>query len=216
MPGQKQAIVGAAAAIRAAMAAEPKLSDGRRERSIESRRKIIMATIDLVATGDPNPSAAAVAAKAGVGLRTVFRHFDDKEAMLREIDDRLMRVYQPVFKAPYASAHWRAQLDELIERRCGVYESVVVFRLSGILARYRSPFLIEQSRVLHAAEKRLLDDLLPEPLRTNTGPGRAIMVATSFDSWRFLRQDEELSAADTATAIKQMASDVIAQAGMAQ
>lgn len=204
----------AAASIRAAMAAEPKLSDGRRERSIESRRKIIMATIDLVAAGDPNPSAAAVASKAGVALRSVFRHFDDKEAMLREIDDRLMRVYQPMFAAPYASSDWRRQLDELIERRCGVYESVVVFRLSGILARYRSPFLVEQSRVLHAAEKRLLDDLLPETLRTSTVPGRAIMVASSFDSWRFLRQDEALSSAATVSAIKQMVGDVIDRAGI--
>ncbi|NQX94223.1 MAG: TetR/AcrR family transcriptional regulator [Erythrobacter sp.] len=202
----------AADAIKAAMANVPPLTDGRRERSLASRRKILEAMVDLVAAGDPNPSAAAVAEKAGVGLRSVFRHFEDKDAILREIDDLLVAVYQPILSVPYEADDWRSQLDELIERRCQVNEAVVIFRLSSILARYRSPFVVEKSREIHAGEKRMLDEILPASLQTSTPLGVSIMVATSFDTWRYLRQDVEMSAPDTAEAIKGMVSDILARA----
>ena len=199
----------AASAIKSAMATEPPLSDGRRERSLASRRKILEAMVDLVAAGDPNPSAAAVAEKAGVGLRSVFRHFQDKDSILREIDDRLVEVYQPILSAPYEVEGWKEQLFELIERRCAVNEVVVVFRLSSILARYRSQFVVRKSRQLHAGEKRMLDRVLPQSLQTSTPLGKSIMTATSFDTWRFLRQDEELSPEETVATIKRMVTDII-------
>ena len=202
----------AATQIRAAMQCEEPLADGRRERSHASRRKILEAMVDLIDAGDPNPSAAAVAEKAGVGLRSVFRHFEDKDAILREIDDLLVRVFQPKLAEPYAARNWQEQLAELIERRCTINETVVMFRLSSILARVRSPFVIEKSRRLHAAEKRMLDHVLPAQLQTDTNEGRAIMVATSFDTWRMLRQDEELSPEDTCAAIKQMVSAIVERA----
>lgn len=199
----------AAAAIKSAMDNRPPAADGRRERSLASRRKIIEAMVDLVAAGDPNPSAALVAEKAGVGLRSVFRHFEDKDAILREIDDLLVAVYQPILDAPYASDNWHEQLFELIERRCAINDHVVIFRLSSILARYRSPFVVQKSRELHAGEKRMLDRVLPRHLKTSTETGRTIMMATSFDAWRLLRQDEELSAADTEKAMKAMVQQIL-------
>lgn len=198
----------AATAIKKAMEVEPPLTDGRRERSLASRRKILAAMVDLIAAGNPDPSTATVAKTAGVHLRSVFRHFDDKDSLLREIDDLLVRVYQPILDAPYASDDWKDQLLEMIERRCAINEAVVVFRLASILARYRSPFVVEKSRQLHEGEKRMLDLVLPDQFRTSTRKGKAIMVATSFDSWRHLRQDEELSAKATVEAIKEMVGDI--------
>ncbi|MEM1195655.1 MAG: TetR/AcrR family transcriptional regulator [Pseudomonadota bacterium] len=206
----------AARAIKSAMAAELPLPDGRRERSLANRRKIINATVDLVAAGDPNPSAASVAAKAGVGLRSVFRHFQDKDSMLREIDDLLVKAYRPILAAPYKGKRWHQQLFELIERRCAVNECVVVFRLSSVLARYRSPFAVEKSRELHTGEKRMLDDVLPRNLQTSTKFGRSIMVATSFDTWRLLRQDERLPPDCTVRTIKDMVTGILASAERGQ
>ena len=202
----------AAKAIKMAMAGQPPLADGRRERSLASRRKILEAMVDLVAAGNPDPSAAAVADKAGVGLRSVFRHFQDKESILREIDDRLATVYRPILTAPYQSEDWQGRLDELIERRCAVNEAVVVFRLSGVLARYRSAFVVEKARELHANEKGLLDDILPDQFQTGTRDGLSIMVATSFDTWRFLRQDEGLSPEQTTEAIKMIVQSIVEKA----
>lgn len=62
-----------------------KIADGRRKRGDQSRRQIVDAMIELVRSGEMSPSAAQVAERAGVGLRTVFRHFDEMEILYREM-----------------------------------------------------------------------------------------------------------------------------------
>ena len=185
------------------------VTDGRRARSVVSRTKIIQAMVELVAAGDPDPSAAAVADKAGVGLRSVFRHFEDKDAIFHAIDDLLVAAYQPLLDAPYRSKDWNGQLFELIDRRCAINEASAVFRISAVMQRYRSHFVAEKYRRLYAGEKRMLDAILPSELQSSTRPGRAILLACSFDSWRLLRQDESLSPEQTVIAIKELVGDIM-------
>lgn len=193
--------------------AEP-VADGRRARSSISRAKIIRAMVELVAAGDPDPSAATVADRTGISLRTVFRHFEEKDAILSAIDDLLVAAYQPLLAAPYRSDDWQGQLFELIERRCAVNEAAAIFRISALMQRYRSPFVAAKYRRLYAAEKRMLDSVLPAALRSDTPAGRAILMACSFDSWRLLRQDEELTAAQVIATIKDNVGDIVQRAAV--
>lgn len=57
--------------------------DGRRERAVASRARILEAMVDLIQAGEVQPSAEAVAVRAGVGVRTVFRLFNDVEGLHR-------------------------------------------------------------------------------------------------------------------------------------
>ena len=59
--------------------------DGRRRRSLDSRARIVAAMLELVRLGNASPNAVEVAARAGVGLRSVFRHFKDMESLYVEI-----------------------------------------------------------------------------------------------------------------------------------
>lgn len=191
--------------------AEAPSSDGRRARSQASRSKIIQAMMDLIESGDMNPSTANVAKKAGVGLRSLFRHFEDKDAIYREVDAILVKAYRPIIEAPYASDDWRERLMELIERRCEVSEAVAPYRISTTAARRRSQFLKENFQQLYDTEKARLNSILPSQLHTDKPLGRSILVAMSFDSWRMLREDEHLSASETVEAVKQMVGDVVAR-----
>ncbi len=202
----------AANVIRVAMDAAQPIDDGRRARGDANRARIIQAMVELVAAGDPDPNADAVAEKAGLSVRTVFRHFQDKDAIFHAIDDLLVAAYQPLLTAPYRSAHWKGQLFELIARRCTINEAAAVFRISAVMERYRSQFIAGKYRRLHAGEKRMLDAVLPPELQTSTQAGRAILIACSFDTWRLLRQDEELSPEDTLAAIRQLVEDILVQA----
>ena len=202
----------AALAIKAAMAREEPEADGRRARSMASRSRIIEAMVELIALGNPNPSAAMVAERAGIALRSVYRLFEDKENILREIDHWLLRVYVSDLAVPYESEDWLGQLDELIERRARMNEAIVVFRVSSQTARYTSQVVHENYDRSFAQEKRMLDDILPDELKTDTRVGRALMVATSFDTWRLLRQDERLSEQATVAAIKELVSDILKRA----
>lgn len=198
-------------AIDDALKAEAPSSDGRRARSQVSRAKIVRAMMDLIEAGDPDPSTANVAKKAGVGLRSLFRHFEDKDAIYREVDAILVKAYRPIIEAPYGSDDWRERLMELIERRCEVSEATAYYRITTTAARRRSKFLKENFQRLYDTEKARLNSILPSQLHTDKPLGRSILVAMSFDSWRMLREDEHLSASETVKAVKQMVGDVIAR-----
>ncbi|MBV5268573.1 MAG: TetR/AcrR family transcriptional regulator, partial [Burkholderiaceae bacterium] len=60
-------------------------SDGRFNRSVVTRKKIVSALTSLVYEGYLSPTAEQVAQRADVGLRTVFRHFDDLNSLYSEI-----------------------------------------------------------------------------------------------------------------------------------
>ena len=203
----------AANVIRVAMDAAQPVDDGRRARGDANRARIIQAMVELVAAGDPDPNADAVAEKAGLSVRTVFRHFEDKDAIFHAIDDLLVAAYQPLLTAAYRSEHWKGQLFELIARRCTINEAAAVFRISAVMERYRSQFIAAKYRRLHAGEKRMLDAVLPPELQTSTQAGRAILIACSFDTWRLLRQDEELPPAEVEAAMRQLVEDILVQAG---
>jgi len=202
-------MINPAHAIRTVLDTAAPVADGRRARSVVTRSEIIKAMVELVVEGNPDPGAVEVAERSGISLRTVFRHFEEKDAILNAIDDLLVAAYQPLLVAPYRSDDWQDQLAELIERRCAINEAAAVFRISAVMQRYRSPFVAAKYRRLYAAEKRMLDAILPEALQTTTQAGRAIMIACSFDSWRLLRQDEELSPEQTVAAIKQLVGVII-------
>lgn len=199
------------AAVREAIAGEDPHPDGRRERSRSSRRRIIEAMMSLVAEGDVNPSAAKVAEKAGVGLRTVFRHFDEKDSIYREIDELLWTVHGPTFEAPFRSETWKEQLLEMIERRARTYEEIAPFRIASSLQRYSSPTLMETYRFLLKKESEHLHLILPAHILRDERRARAILLAVSFDSWRLFRQDEDLSTEKTVEVLQQLLRDILEQ-----
>ena len=63
----------------------PQTRDGRRERTEVTRRRILDATRELILSGSFDPTAQAVAARAGITTRTLFRHFADMRTLHREI-----------------------------------------------------------------------------------------------------------------------------------
>ena len=55
--------------------------DGRRLRSERSRQAIVDAAIELMHNGVLVPTAQQISDRAGVGIRTFFRHFTDMETL---------------------------------------------------------------------------------------------------------------------------------------
>lgn len=173
-----------------------KLEDGRRKRGDQSRKQIVDAMLALVREGEMSPSAALVAERANVGLRTVFRHFDEMEILYREMAEVTQARILPVFDKPYASTHWREQLTELVERRISAYEDIMPLKVAGSVMRFRSRFLMEDYDRHLRMERKSLKDVLPDTIQTDRDLFRAIEMVTSFQAWRRLRQDQNLSVTD--------------------
>ena len=72
-------------------------ADGRRLRSERSRRAIIEAALALQEEGVLVPTAQQVSDKAGVGIRSVFRHFEDMESLYASADEQIRDSYEALF-----------------------------------------------------------------------------------------------------------------------
>ena len=62
-----------------------------------------------------------MAETAKVGLRTVFRHFDDMDSLYREMSELIEAMVHPTMFRPYQAEHWRDRVRELAARRVEVF-----------------------------------------------------------------------------------------------
>jgi AcrR family transcriptional regulator len=173
-----------------------RIADGRRKRGDQSRRQIVDAMIDLVRSGEMSPSAAQVAERAGVGLRTVFRHFDEMEVLYREMAEVIRARIMPEVVKPYSGNNWRDRLGELVSRRVTLYDEIMPLKVAGSVLRFRSPFLMEDYHEHLRMERKTLRQVLPDFILEDGDLFRALEMLTSFQAWRRLRQDQGLSAID--------------------
>lgn len=171
--------------------------DGRRVRGADNRRRIVDALLALVQSGVVMPSADEVATEAGVGLRTVFRHFADMESLYREISERMTLEIMPIVQRPFSSNDWRERLEELVERRSQVFERLLPFKVAGDAHRHGSPFLTtEQSAIVKTLREALRNAIGPKTIDDKLR-FEALDLMLSFESWRRLRVDQGLSARDS-------------------
>lgn len=167
--------------------------DGRRQRSDRSRRQIIEALFDLIAEGNMSPSAASVAERANVGLRTVFRHFEDMDSIYDEMTEQLMKAVMPKIVEPFKSVTWRDKLTEMVERRAELYEMIFPMRVCMTLRYHQSAFIQQQYKRDLALERSSLKAVLPQKVSSDRTLFAALEVILSFPTWRRLRQDQNLS-----------------------
>lgn len=177
----------------------PAQTDGRRRRSEQSRDKIIAAMMALVEEGQISPIAEQVAERAQVGLRSVFRHFNDMESLFAEMAGRLARHYQPAL-APFASPDWRGRLDESIDRRIAIYELLLPYKRAADAHRHRSIAIQNTHAQTNQLLRARLRQLLPPHLTDDVHALETLDFLLSVDSWQRLRMEQKLSA-ETARAI---------------
>lgn len=170
--------------------------DGRRVRGHENRRKIIEAMLAIISEGTLSPSAEEVATRASVGLRTVFRHFDDMDSLYRELSEVMAGELMPIAAAPMPEGGWREKLAELAMRRSRVFERMMPFKVAADVHRHRSKYLLDEHAQLNVIQRTILCDALSPVLNLEGPTLEALDLLLSFDVWRRLRQDQKLSVAE--------------------
>lgn len=184
------------------MAQKRKEEDGRKLRGEENRRRIVEAMLDITRSGITVPSAALIAEKAGVGVRTVFRHFEEMDTLYSEMAEQIGAHVLPVVMAPYTAKTWRGRLDELFERRFSAFEEILPLKVAGDHYRFRSAFLMEEYERYLKLERDTLDAVLPEKIKKDKKLAEALLMLASFQMWRQLRQDQRLTVQETRNTLK--------------
>jgi AcrR family transcriptional regulator len=178
--------------------------DGRRLRAEESRRRVVGAMLDLVREGDVDPSAEDVARRAGVGLRTVFRLFKDKESLMRRLAELVEAQFVHAAAAPLAGDTWRARLDDMIERRLALFEKVLPYRRAGVVHAHRSAYIRNRHERLNASLRHNLAAVLPASLRQDGVTLDALDLLLWIDTWARFRLDQGLTPAVARSVIRRM------------
>ena len=168
-------------------------TDGRRRRSQDSRARIVQAMLELVHAGDPSPGAEQVAERAGVGLRTVFRHFNDMDSLYREMSAVIEKEYMAVVERPFEGRTWRERVLELVRRRAGVYEKIAPYKLASNVHRHRSPFLQADHARLVSTARDILRREAPAEVARDRALFEALDLLLSYEAWMRLRRDQGLT-----------------------
>lgn len=185
------------------MASPPQQSlDGRVARSQRSRDRIVSALLALVGEGVLRPTAEQVAERAGVGIRSVFRHFSDMESLFAAMDARLVEEALPILQGGERRGELSERARALAARRAAFFEHIGPYKRSGTLQRWRSPYLQKQNRRLVRVLKADLRDWLPELAGASPERIDALEMVLSFEAWDRLRTDQRLGAARTAAALE--------------
>jgi AcrR family transcriptional regulator len=167
--------------------------DGRRRRTEQSREQIVAAMLEIVREGTISPAAEEVAERAGVGLRTVFRLFDNMESLYRQIAERMTAEIRPLWERPLASSEWPGVLNEMIDRRCRLYDRIMPFKIAAEAHRHLSPFLAGHIAGLNRELRDAIIRAVPREMHDDTQLIESLDLVLSFETWRRLRKDQKLS-----------------------
>jgi len=188
-------------------------TDGRRRRGQDNRARIVAAMLDLIRAGDVSPSAEQVAARADVGLRTVFRHFKDMDSLYREMSEVIESELRTIIVRPFLAADWRERMVELVHRRAAAFEKIAPFKRASDAYRHRSRFLSQDNSRLVAALREIIERTALPALADDRPRLEALDLLLSFESWSRLRLEQELSPQQATQVLEVAVNRLVADPG---
>lgn len=169
-------------------------ADGRRQRSERSRQAIIDAALALMQEGVLAPTAQGISERAGVGIRSFFRHFTDMEALIAAVDDHIRAAYEAMFTGGDRSGELATRVKSAITRRGRAFDELSNLIL-GTQANLRHSSVLRQNYArCQRALRQDLESWIPELSALETTSREAVDAIASFEFWHRLRVHQRLSA----------------------
>jgi AcrR family transcriptional regulator len=167
--------------------------DGRVRRGERSRHAIVAALLDLIGGGVLQPTAQQVADQAGVGIRSVFRHFAEMDSLYAAMDTRLEGEAQRLLQGGERAGGLANRVGAVVRQRAMLFERVAPYKRSANLQRWRSRFLQDRHLRMQRVLRADLLQWLPELEGAPADLLEATDLATSFEAWDRLRGDRQLT-----------------------
>jgi TetR/AcrR family transcriptional regulator of autoinduction and epiphytic fitness len=172
--------------------------DGRKARSQRTRENIVEAMLGLLEEGNLRPTAAQVAERAGLSVRSVFQHFADLEDLFRAVSEQRTNAVVELF-APFRYVGSLAdRIACFIQRRARLHETVAPVRRAAELQAPFSDTVAERldlARNLNRydAMNAFAPELERARQRDDVTTAEAVTVVASWASWDTLRRHQQLS-----------------------
>jgi AcrR family transcriptional regulator len=177
--------------------------DGRSLRRERNRQRVIEALIDLIREGEHEPGAAAIADRAGVSHRSVFRYFDDMGDLVREvIRTEFAQVVEVAGLGDLGVGPLEDRIDRLVFSRVTAYDMVYEIERVARLRAGEIPAVAYSLTRIDGLLRRELEEHFATELADVDAETRdttldLLVTITSFESFDLLRRsygrsDEEI------------------------
>ena len=172
--------------------------DGRRARSQRSHDLVVEALLDLYREDAGRPSAAAVAERAGVSVRTVFRLFEDIDSLIEIAVAQQWERIGDLHEAPDSSGTREERCSALVAQRLRIHrETAAIVRGSRHLfdqsPKLRSVVRSRRDLLRIQLAEQFEKELLTRGEAEANELVSALQLACSFESIEFLTVVEGLS-----------------------
>jgi AcrR family transcriptional regulator len=173
-------------------AATGRSTDGRRRRGEDTRRRLFEAMLALMRETSEIPTIGAIAGRAEVGLRTLYQHFSEAQALYAATFDHVIMTTLSTMPPVSPAGPLAERIEGFVERRSRVCEAWapiwrVALRFSANNAAFRervdrvNELLRARAQILYSTE---LARLPPEAQALLLD---SLMSLTEMDAWEHLR-----------------------------
>ena len=185
-------------------------SDGRRQRSERSQTAIIEAALALMDEGALVPTAQQIADRAGVGIRSFFRHFADMDSLFLAADEMLISSYEALFEVDNRAGTLLERVARAVNLYGNAFDQLRPIILCTQAQLWRSPKLRENYAWHQKRLRKELELWLPEVVALPKDRSEALHAVASFDMWHRLREHQGLSPKASSDIVTSLVHDLIA------
>ena len=178
--------------------------DGRRQRRDRNREAVVQALLGLYREGNLTPSTDEIAERAGISARSLFRYFDDVDALVRTAVERqqehLASLYAVSARVDQPLAD---RVEQFVADRTRLLDAMgPVGQLARSIAPRQPRVGAELGRIRAVLRGQIVDVFGPELAALATDEREAVLaaldVACSWEARHLLRQDQRLGKAAAA------------------
>ena len=167
--------------------------DGRRQRGERTRQAIIEAALSLQEEGVLVPTAQQISDRAGVLIRSFFRHFDDMESLFKAADDHSRDSYEALFIGGDRQGFLSERVHRAVKRRSAAFEQLNNLLLGTKAQLWRYETLRNNYARNQKGLRKDLEAWLPELSSLPEVKCESVHAVASFEMWNRLRSEQGLS-----------------------
>ena len=183
--------------------------DGRRQRGERTRLAIIQAALSLQEDGVLVPTAQQISDRAGVLIRSFFRHFEDMESLFEALDAHLRDAHEALFIGGDRNGDLESRIKHAVARRSGAFEQLKNLIVGTKAQLWRYEVLRNNYARSQRGLRRDLEQWLPEMLELPDATQESVDAIASFEMWQRLRSEQNLSEEQSRAVVESLLGQVL-------
>jgi TetR/AcrR family transcriptional regulator, regulator of autoinduction and epiphytic fitness len=171
------------------------VTDGRVRRGAENRSALVEALVSLYEEGDLTPTAAAIAERAGVAVRSVYGHFGDVESLAAEVSERQWQLHGRLMESEAITGTLSERVDQLVARRSELFEAIAPVRRAALLHVHHNETIATNLRRLARRQRaQIAQTFAPEIAHVGRARTAELLDAAdlllAWEAWERLRAQQ--------------------------